>query len=67
MHHGSDCSITNERYITLNARSSRYENEIKNAINLEVEKSCKCMLCPKRYCKGTMVVNYWKKHREKFK
>ena len=39
---------------SVNARSSRYEYEIKNALKLAEEKAGKCMFCARRYCKGTM-------------
>ena len=42
------------------------KTKLKNAAKLLEEKTCKCILCPRRLRKVTMVENYRKKHKENF-
>ena len=50
----------------INVCPNLYECKIENAAKLPEEKACKCMFCPKRFCKETMEDHYWKKHKENF-
>ena len=58
------CYICGKKYTQM---KSRHQYETKNTIKLAEGKVGKYMLYPKRYCKGTMEVHSWKKHKENFK